>query len=106
MSHMGALSVTTERGNLSQTKQDYKINYPEDCGMPTADVFVIKLLPNSVISTPNVKFMTMDIKISYHNTPLKKYEYLQLKLADIPEEYELAEKAADDGWECMLKSEK
>ena len=39
-----------------------KINYSEDCGIPTADLPTIKLLLNSVISTPNAKFMTMDIK--------------------------------------------
>ena len=30
--------------------------------------------------------MTMDIKIFYLNTPLKGFEYLQLKMSDIPED--------------------
>ena len=38
-----------------------KINHPEDCVMPTADILTIKLLINSVMSTPNAKFMTIDI---------------------------------------------
>ena len=46
--------------------------------------------------------MTMDIKIFYLNTLLKRYKYLHLKLADIPpdviEQCVLHEKATDDGW--------
>ena len=40
-----------------------QINYPNDCGTPTADLLIVKLLLNSIISTPKAKFMTMDIKI-------------------------------------------
>ena len=40
------------------------VNYPDDCGTPTADLLTIKLLRNSVISTNNAKFMTIDIKVS------------------------------------------
>ena len=46
--------------------------------------------------------MTIDIKHLYFNTPLKRYEYLQQKLADMPKDvkrqYEFAEKATYDGW--------
>ena len=52
-----------------------KIHYPGDCGTPTADLLTIKILLNSVISTPTAKFMTIDIKMFYLNTPLKRYEY-------------------------------
>jgi len=41
---------------------------------------------NSTISTPNAKFMTMDIKDFYLNTPMAWYEYMQLHLSDIPED--------------------
>ena len=41
------------------------INYPDDCGTPTADLLTVKLMFNSVISTPNAKFMTIDIKDFY-----------------------------------------
>ncbi len=37
------------------------VNYPYDCGTPTADLLSIKLLFNSVISTRNAKFMTIDV---------------------------------------------
>ena len=38
------------------------INYPGDCGTPTADLLTVKLLFNSIISMPNAKFMSIDIK--------------------------------------------
>ena len=79
-----------------------KINYPGDCGTPTADLLTVKLLLNSVISTPGAKFMTMDISNFYLMTPLKRKEYLRMKLTDMPEDvikqYNLREKATDDGW--------
>ena len=73
-----------------------------DCGMPTADILSIKLLLNSIISTPDAQFMTVDIKNFDLNPPLQWYEYLRLKLDDIPEdvqiEYNLHHKATHDGW--------
>ena len=38
-----------------------RINYPGDCGTPTADLLTVKLLLNSVVSTPGAKCMTLDI---------------------------------------------
>jgi hypothetical protein len=76
-------------------------NSSNDCGTPTADMLLIKLLLNSVISTRGAEFMPADIKNFYLNTPLIRYEYVQLKLSDIPEEviqeYKLQEKASTDG---------
>ena len=63
-----------------------RINYPGDVGTPTADMLLAKILFNSVISTKSARFMTGDIKNFYLNTPLKRKEYIKLKLADIPEE--------------------
>ena len=34
-----------------------KIKYPGDCGISTADLLTVKLLLNSIISTPRAKFM-------------------------------------------------
>jgi hypothetical protein len=45
--------------------------------MPTADLLTIKLLINSVISTAGAKFMTMDIKDFYLNTPMDRYKYMR-----------------------------
>ena len=85
-----------------------KINYPDDCGTPTADLLTVQLLLNSVISTPEAKFMIMDIKNFYLNTPLKTYKYLHLKMDDIPEDvwqvYELKEKAMQTSNDLMWPS--
>jgi hypothetical protein len=46
--------------------------------------------------------MTLDIKDFYLNTPMKRYKYMRLKLADIPEEtieeYKLREIVTDDSY--------
>ena len=47
-----------------------RINYPGDCGTPTADILTVKLLLNSVISTQHAKFMTIDIKDFYLMTSM------------------------------------
>jgi hypothetical protein len=47
-----------------------QINYPGEVGTPTAEMLVAKLLFNSIISTPNAKFMTIDISNFYLMMPL------------------------------------
>ena len=89
-----------------------RINYPEDCGTPTAGMLTVKMLLNSVISTKDAKFMTIDIKDFYLNTPMQRYKYMRLKMEELPEdfveEYKLQEKVTKDGYvtsqfarECM-----
>eukprot|EP00804_Cyclotella_cryptica_P019885 CCRYP_007803-RA/>CCRYP_007803-RA protein AED:0.34 eAED:0.24 QI:0/0/0/1/0/0.66/3/0/610 len=60
-----------------------RITYPGDCGTPTADMLTTKILLNSVISTIGARFMTIDIKDFYLNTPMVRPEYMRLKLSDI-----------------------
>ena len=64
-------------------------------------MFVAKMLFNSVISTKGTKFMTMDISNFYLMTPLKRPEYIKMKLADIPDEviqeYKLKDVVSSDG---------
>ena len=78
------------------------VNYPDDVGTPTANLLLIKILLNSVISTPGAKFATADISNFYLMTPLKRPEYAKIKLSDIPEEvikeYNLHQYATPDGW--------
>jgi hypothetical protein len=72
-----------------QTKQNIggdRINYPEDCSTPTADMLLFKCLLDSVVSTMRAKCLMIDIKDFYLNTPMKCYEYMHLKITDIPEE--------------------
>jgi hypothetical protein len=78
------------------------IKYDGDAGTPTANLLTIKLLKNSVISTPNAKMVTLDLKDFYLNTPMARPEYIQIKLADISEDviqhYILQELVNDDGY--------
>ena len=78
------------------------INYPDDCGTPTADLLTFKLLLNRVISTKNAKFVTLDIKNFYLNAPLTRYEYLRPRLDNFPEEviaqYNLKDIVTSDGY--------
>eukprot|EP00804_Cyclotella_cryptica_P012317 CCRYP_020810-RA/>CCRYP_020810-RA protein AED:0.37 eAED:0.37 QI:0/0/0/1/1/1/2/0/434 len=77
------------------------INYPEDIGTPTANLLLIKIFLNSVISTDGARFANADISNFYLMTPLKRPEYAKIRLSDIPEEvikeYNLHEKATPDG---------
>lgn len=79
-----------------------RINYPGDCGTPTADITLFKILINSIISTPNARCLVMDIKDFYLNTPMTRPEYMRLKLSDIPDEviehYNLRTLATEDDY--------
>lgn len=79
-----------------------RINYPGEVATPTAEMLVAKILFNSVISTKGARFMTIDISNFYLNTPLKRPEYLKVKLSDLPTEiiqqYQLKEKANKNGF--------
>ena len=78
-----------------------RINYPGEVATSTADMLVEKLLFNSVVSTKDAKFMTMDISNFYLMTPLKRPEYIRINIKDIPEEifseYNLREIALPNG---------
>jgi hypothetical protein len=63
-----------------------RVHYPGDTGKPNADILTVKHLINSTISTPNTKYMTMDIKDFYCNTPMARYKYMQLQIADMPDD--------------------
>jgi hypothetical protein len=78
-----------------------KINYPFEVATPTAETLVTKILFNSVISTPDARFMTMDISNFYLMTPLKRSEYICIRLSKVPEEmiqeYNLRDKVNAEG---------
>ncbi|KAL7524797.1 hypothetical protein ACHAXR_000721, partial [Thalassiosira sp. AJA248-18] len=77
-------------------------DYPGDVGTPTADLLTVKLLLNSIVSTPGAEFMGIDIKNFYLNTPMERYEYLKMKIDNFPDdvidEYNLREKVTPDGF--------
>ena len=78
------------------------INFPGDCGTPTANMLTVKLLLYSTISTKGAKFMTIDISNFYLNTPMERPEYMRLKISDMPnniiEQYKLNEKVNPNGY--------
>ncbi len=63
-----------------------KINYPQDVGTPTANMTLVKILLNNVISTKEAKSVMLDLKDFYLNTRMKRYKCTCLKISDIPEE--------------------
>lgn len=54
------------------------IKYPRLTTSTTADITTLKLLWNSVISTPESKFIALDVKNYYLQTPLKDPEYMRI----------------------------
>ncbi len=74
-----------------------KVHYPGNVGTPTADLTLVKMHLNSVISTRGARY----VKNFYLNTPMVRYEYVRIKIDDNPEEiiveYKLREKVTSDG---------
>eukprot|EP00804_Cyclotella_cryptica_P013531 CCRYP_017239-RA/>CCRYP_017239-RA protein AED:0.45 eAED:0.45 QI:0/0/0/1/1/1/2/0/507 len=72
------------------------IDYPGELTTQTADLITSKILWNSVISTPNARYVTADLKLFYLTAPLDRYEYMQIPIKIIPDhiiiQYHLREK--------------
>ena len=69
---------------------------------PTAEMLVAEILLNSVISTKDAKFITIDISNFYLNSPLPRPEFVKIKINDIPEEiikeYKLRKKVTSNSY--------
>ncbi len=95
------LDVKKEKYRTRVTMGGNLVNFPGDCGTPTADLLTVKRLLNSIISTTNAKFMTLGIKDFYLMTPMKRYEYFRMKLdlfpQDIIDKYDLTSKMDQNG---------
>ena len=63
-----------------------RIHCPWDCVKPTVDMITVKLLLHIILLTPNAKFMLIDIKDLYLNTPMPCYKYTRIKLSDLPDD--------------------
>ncbi len=72
------------------------ISYPGELTTRTADLTTSKILWNSVLSTPDAKYMCIDIRNFYLNTPRDRYEYMRFQLSSLPdhiiEQYDLRNK--------------
>ena len=83
--------VTSVRTNKAESKRvrftvgGDRVDYPGDTSTPTVDLTTIKIQLNSVLSTPDAKFMTADISDFYLNTPLPRKEYMRIPVKDIPQ---------------------
>ncbi len=85
-----------------------RVNYPFDAGTPTANLLTLKLLISSMISTSGARFFTMDIKNFNLCMPMTRYEYMQLKLSNMPEDiiarYHLLNIATPNGYAyCKIR---
>ena len=78
-----------------------RIVCPGDCGTPTINLLTFKLHQNSTIYTKNALYTTADINNFYLNTPMGRFKYMRLKLADIPDNvikhYNLEDKSPQIG---------
>jgi hypothetical protein len=63
-----------------------QIEYPGDKSTQTSGLTTAKILINSVISTLGAKFLVIDIKNFYLNTPLGRFEYMVINLSSLPQE--------------------
>jgi hypothetical protein len=76
-----------------------QIEYPGEKSTRTAGLTTAKIVINSVISTLGAKFLVIDIKKIYVNTPLGRFKYMVINLSSLPQEtidkYNLIELAQD-----------
>ncbi len=81
-----------------------RVYYPGDAGTPTTNLLTVKLLINSTISTPNAKYMTIDIKDFYLNTPMAQCKYMRGMPNDVIKHYNLTDLVTPDGYiYCKIK---
>jgi hypothetical protein len=78
-----------------------RICYPGDCRTKTGSLKLTKTMFNSVLSRRNARFACFDIKNFYLGTPLDRPKFVQIRLANIPQEfidkYNIHD-YAHDGW--------
>jgi Reverse transcriptase (RNA-dependent DNA polymerase) len=75
-----------ERNRTRMTVGGNLIDYPGDKSTKTAELETTKILLNSVVSTEDARFCTVDITNFYLNTPLDRPEYLRIQVNLIPDE--------------------
>ncbi|KAL7478857.1 hypothetical protein ACHAW6_004607 [Cyclotella cf. meneghiniana] len=77
------------------------INYPDDCSTSTADLLLITLFFNCVITIKGEQFANADLSKFYLRISLRQPDFVKIKIDDIPKEtiikYKLPKKAIPDG---------
>ena len=78
-----------------------RLDFPGDTTTNCASLTTTKCILNSTISTPGARFITIDIKNFYYNTPMGRYEYMKSSLKIFPEDiiaqYNLLQ-LSSNGW--------
>ena len=91
----------TEQERTRLTVGGILIDYPDTVTTRTCDLVTFKMHINSTLSRPNTKYCSFDVKNFYLNTPMERYEYMKIPIAQIPEEiineYKLRNKVHTDG---------
>ena len=78
-------NVRTQKEETNQTRLIFggsNTTTEIDCVTPTANLPTVKLLINSIISTPGAKVLGLDLKDFYLNTPMNRPEFIRMKLDD------------------------
>ena len=79
-----------------------RLEYYGETSTETASIETAKILLNSVLSTKNAKFMSIDISNCFIQTDLKDYQYIRFHINMIPQEiideYNLKLIVEPDGW--------
>ena len=76
----------TEVNRVNVTVGSDILDYPGAATTNCASLNTTKCLLNSTISTPDARFMTLDIQYFYYDTPMARYEYMKLALHFFPVE--------------------
>ena len=63
------------------------IIYPGELTTRTADKTTSKILWNSVLSTKNTKYMSLDMKKIYLCVPMNCYEYMKMPITIFPKHF-------------------
>jgi hypothetical protein len=84
---------------IQNTVMGNLITYNGELSVCTADINTAKLHWKSVVSTPNAKYMCLDIKSFYLTTALEYFEYMKMPLNLFPiwiiKQYDLTKHAKD-----------
>ena len=76
----------TETHRVRVTVGGDRLDYAGDTTTHCASLTTTKLLLNSTISTPDARFMTMNVNFFNYMTPIATFEYMRLPLVLIPAE--------------------
>ena len=84
----------------------YLINVPGDLSTRTAEMTTSKLLFNSVISMDEARFVCINIRNMYLQTPMERKEYMRIPIKLIPQdfiqEYKLQDKIHNGHIYCKI----